>query len=92
MKENTKAVGAFYVSYVRTARRHAGPPIQKSWSNEVEEPWRHGRGILIRILPTFAITLGRWHPLDPEKLAEIRQGVADPLDIESWERATLDVA
>jgi hypothetical protein len=81
VRENTKTWRGWYVNLTRTTRRHAGPPVQRAWIGEVEEPWRAGRGVLFRILPTVAVNVGRWAPTTP---TEPREDVASSEDVKEW--------
>lgn len=98
MRENTKTLGGLYVSFQRTPVRHAGPPLQPCWTNEVTAPWRHGRGFLLRVLPFLAVSVGRWAPLEPAKLGlsddgevgAVREDAASQAEIEEWRLADLD--
>jgi len=84
VKDNCWSWRGWYVTYLWTPLLKAGPPIQRSWANEPEEPWRHGKGLLLRILPFLAVNVGRWAPLDPERVGSVREDAAEVEEIMTW--------
>jgi hypothetical protein len=56
-KGNTKSVGRVYVTWRKGRGR--GFPLQQTWLNESERPYRYGRGVGVR-LPRRMLSIGLW--------------------------------
>lgn len=64
---NTKVVGRVYLAF-RRGKGAGWLPIQRTWLNETDHPWRYGRGIGVR-LPRRMISLGIWSRVGQQEYA-----------------------
>jgi hypothetical protein len=59
LRGNIKVVGATYLTVVPARGKWL---VSRGVANEIAEPWRHGRGMVLRIAPRHALSVGRWWP------------------------------
>lgn len=84
---NIKVVGQTYVTRIPAKGWWILSP---SVANETEEPWRHGRGLAVRLSPRSALSVGRWWPTSDERpgyLEDEEPLTIDPTteEIKAWD-------
>lgn len=81
----TKDLGRVYLTSMRYLHRKAAPLIAETgWTAEIEEPYRRGRCLVVRIPFTLrAIVLGLWGQpgTEAQRLADIGYRELGPLDL-----------
>lgn len=71
MADNTKALGPFYATTLRYDRSLPSPLALVTFSNEIEAPFRRGRGFGLRWRRGAYLVLGYWKaPSGPENEAQ----------------------
>lgn len=57
----TRDIGRFYAHTMRYPETNGWPPlVEAANTQEVEEPYRKGRGVVLRLWGRKAVVLGRW--------------------------------
>lgn len=88
---NVKAVGNVYLTTVRSPRGRA--LVRQTVTIEDEAPWRRGSGWGLLLSPRLVVTIGVWRealipdgaqPDDVETEGEVREDVAEPIEIKEW--------
>lgn len=81
----THDLGRLYLTHMRYLTRKGMPLAERGWSTEVEDPFRRGRCLVLRVPFTkFGIVLGLWGRAGDEdsRLAEaIGCRLLGPLDL-----------
>lgn len=81
---NVWCLGWLYVSWAHTDG--GGWPVQRTWVNEPEEPWRYGRGLGLRLPFHRMATMGFWRRQDIGLLIErVHEDIAATEAIEQWD-------